>query len=276
MPITHVTEAGDPRLIPYCGLRDGVLRRYGDQPPTSGHPGGASLFLAESEGIVRRAVLVGHRVVSVLADASSAQRLAEVLPPTVEVLIAPAELIAAVSGLGVHRGALALVARPAVRTVADLVADARRVVVLERVSNPVNIGLIARSAAGLGCDALLLDAQSADPLYRRAVRASMGATLSLPWARADTATGLVEALNGAGFRTVALTLTAGSLPLRSVGTHERTALVLGSEGNGLSLAAEQACTVRATIPMRASTGVDSLNVSAAAAIACFSLFAPPQ
>ena len=287
MPVGVITDANDFRLEGFRGLRDGVLRDHGGAPTSRGQLRGPPLFVAESEEIIRRAARLGYRLITVLCDRAAADRLVEVLDPEVAVLVASASIISGVSGLGVHRGALALVERPVATPVATVMASARRVVMLEGVTNPVNVGLIARSAAALGCDALVLDQHSADPLYRRAVRASMGATLALPWTRIaapSTSVSLVEELRAVGFCTVALTLTAqsssgatagvtsNSVLLADVAPASRTALVLGSEGTGLTAVVQQACSVRAYIPMQLSAGVDSLNVSVAAAIACYALF----
>ena len=287
MPVGVITDANDSRLEGFRGLRDGVLRDHGGAPTARGQLRGPPLFVAESEEIIRRAARLGYRLITVLCDRAAADRLVEVLDPEVAVLVASASIISGVSGLGVHRGALALVERPAATPMATVMTSARRVVMLEGVTNPVNVGLIARSAAALGCDALVLDHHSADPLYRRAVRASMGATLALTWTRIaapSTAVSLVEELRAVGFCTVALTLTAqssagttaevtsNSVLLADVAPATRTALVLGSEGTGLTAVVQQACSLRAYIPMQLSAGVDSLNVSVAAAIACYALF----
>lgn len=275
MTFVAITESNDPRLACFRGLRDGVLRDHGGEPHPDGQPHGPPLFVAESEEIIRRARFLGYQVTTVLCDRGAAGRLVDVLGPETAVLVAPVAIIVGISGLGVHRGALALVERPPPITMGDALATTRRVVMLEGVTNPVNVGLIARSAAALGCDALLLDEQCADPLYRRAVRASMGATLSLRWVRIgehSNAVTTIEELRSRGFWTVALTLNASSVALADVSPAPRTALVLGSEGTGLTAAVQQACSVRAHIGMHVSAGVDSLNVSVAAAIACYSLF----
>jgi len=278
VPVGVITQSNDPRLACFRGLRDAALRDHGGVPGPSGQLSGPPLFVAESEEIVRRAAFLGFRLMTVLCDRAAADKLVDVLDPEVEVLMAPVDIISSVSGLGVHRGALALVERPAPTTLATVMATAQRVVMLEGVTNPVNVGLIARSAAALGCDALILDQHSADPLYRRAVRASMGATMALMWVRVgtpSTVVTVVEELGTLGFCTVALTVPSGaqgSVALNNVAQVTRTALVLGSEGTGLSAAVQQACSVRTHIPMQLSAGVDSLNVSVAAAIACYALF----
>lgn len=219
--------------------------------------------------MIARALAAGLRLDTVLTDPAAADRLAHLVPDDVQVLVAPRTIIATISGLGVHRGALALVGRPPTRQPLELLAAARTVVILEGVTNPVNVGLIARSALAFGVDALLVDEQTADPLYRRAVSASRGATMHLPWARADTSVGLIGQAHDTGFDTLALTLAddAEALPTAAASLGERRAVVLGNEGAGLTAITQRACTYRATIEMDAGPGVDSLNVAAAAAIA---------
>ncbi len=170
--------------------------------------------------------------------------------------------------MGVHRGVLALVRRPPLRTIDEVLHDARRVVVLEGVENPVNVGLIARSVAALGFDALVVDETTADPLYRRAVTASRGATLHFPWVRAASAS---TSVRRRGFVTVALTPDPGATDIRALGLAgaNRLALVVGTEGAGLGAATLAAADIRARLPMAA--GIDSLNVATATAIACWEL-----
>jgi tRNA G18 (ribose-2'-O)-methylase SpoU len=171
----------------------------------------------------------------------------------------------------VHRGVLASFDRKPLPGVAEVVRDARRVVVLEDVNNHTNVGAIVRSASALGIDALLLDPNSCDPLYRRSLRISMGEALSLPHARTDPLPAGLEPLRAAGFALVALTPEAGAVDIGEVAAsaHDRLALLLGTEGAGLSPAVLAEVDVRARIPLAA--GVDSLNVAAAAAIAFYAL-----
>ncbi len=173
-----------------------------------------------------------------------------------------------VTGFHVHRGALASLERRPLPTVTEVLDGARSVLVLEDLVDHTNVGAAFRSAAALGFDAVLLSPRCADPLYRRAVKVAMGAVFALPWTRLPDWDGALPALSEAGFTTVALTLGGDSVPVEdAVRGLDRVALVLGSEGHGLSKRWESAADVRATIPMAA--GIDSLNVAAAAAVACY-------
>lgn len=253
--VMSVDDRDDPRIVAFVGMRDPVVRRD------------LNGFIAEGPDIVRQALVLGLEVVSALID--SRNPLAVHLPRSCEVFAATPKLIGAITGLGVHRGMLALVRRPVERTADEVLAASRCLVVLEGVENPVNVGLIARSAAGLGIDALVVDATSADPLYRRAVTASRGATLQLPWARVASVPRFLE--DAAEFSTVALTLDPTAPSLRTLGLSavERVALVVGSEGPGLIAETVKRCSLQARIPM---TGlVDSLNVATAVAIACWEI-----
>ncbi len=249
-----VAERDDPAISVFVSLRDPVLRNE------------LGCFVAEGPDVVSQAVALGLEIISALVDGR--HPTPAVLPLTCSVFAASPKLIGEITGLGVHRGVLALVRRPRERTVGETIVDARRIVVLEGVENPVNVGLIARSVAGLGFDALLVDATSADPLYRRSVTASRGATLRLPWARVGPA---LADLEGHGFVTVALTPDPGAADLRNLGLAEvdRVALLVGTEGAGLGSGTLAAADVLARIPM--ARGVDSLNVATAAAIACWEL-----
>lgn len=191
---------------------------------------------------------------------------------TVEGLDAPVyvgspELLQAITGFHVHRGALACFARRPLRSAADVVAGARRVALLEDVNTHTNVGAIFRAAAALGVEAVLLSPRSADPLYRRSVRVSMGAVFAVPYARAEPWPGTLEALRDSGFRLLALS-PEGALDVGVVDNAGRLALLLGAEGPGLSATA-LALAEAVRIPMAA--GVDSLNVAAAAAVAFYAL-----
>ena len=249
-----VADRDDPAISAFVSLRDPVLRNE------------LGCFVAEGPDVVAQAIALGLEIISALVDGRHPTPAG--LPLTCSVFAASPKLIGEITGLGVHRGVLALVRRPRERTVGETLVDARRIVVLEGVENPVNVGLIARSAAGLGIDALLVDATSADPLYRRSVTASHGATLHLPWVRIASA---AEALGGHGFLTVALTPDPAAADLRTVGLahHDRVALLVGTEGTGLGPNTLAAADVRARIPM--ARGIDSLNVATATAIACWEL-----
>lgn len=189
--------------------------------------------------------------------------------PSVPVFVVPQTVMDGLVGFNMHRGCLALARRPAIPVLtADTLGDARRIVVLEGVNNPDNIGGIFRSAAALGADLVVLGPACADPLYRKSVRTSMGATLDVPYATAGDWPAALELLSDNDVEVVALTTEAGAHPLhRFVPRGSRLALLAGAEGPGLSQAALERSDTRITIPM---TGrVDSLNVATAIAIALY-------
>jgi tRNA G18 (ribose-2'-O)-methylase SpoU len=178
------------------------------------------------------------------------------------------ELAEQVTGFHVHRGALAALARRPLPTIDEVLAGARTVVVCEDIVDHTNVGAIFRSAAAFGVDGVLLAPRCADPLYRRAVKVAMGAVFALPWTRLTEWYDAVPQLSERGFTTVALTLAGDAEPLdEAVAGLEKVALLLGSEGHGLSARWERSSDRRAVIPMRA--GIDSLNVAAATAVACY-------
>jgi len=177
-----------------------------------------------------------------------------------------------VTGFSFHRGCLAIGRRPPVRSWRDLSIGARPLLALERVGNVDNVGSIFRNAAAFGAGGVLLQADCADPLYRKAIRTSMGASLMVPYAAAEPWPGVLRELRDAGWSTVALTPAADATPLPDTVTAIAggpVALVLGHEGDGLTPEAIEACTHRARIPM--ASGVDSVNVATAAAIALYQI-----
>lgn len=263
---SRVTDPGDERLRDYVRLTDIALRLRSEAEH--------GLFLAEGELVISRALATGHRPRSFLLADNRWDLLDPDLRDRVEaagvpVFVGAHDVLEQVTGYHVHRGSLASFHRPALRTPAEILAGARRVVVLEEVNNHTNVGAIVRGAAALGVDALLLDPRSADPLYRRAVRVSMGSVFSLPWTRLSPWPEALEVLREHGFRVLAFTPEPPATPLGEVRAAERTALLLGAEGAGLTPAALAAADQRVCIPMAA--GVDSLNVAAAAAVACWAL-----
>ena len=261
-----VTDAGDPQLRDYVGLTDVQLR-------TRLEPEGG-LFIAEGERVIRRAAAAGHPVRSVLTEEKWLPGLAPVLGGATVYLAGPA-LLEAVTGFAVHRGALAAMGRLPLPALPDLLAAARRVVVVEDVVNHTNLGAVFRSVAALGADAVLVTPRCADPLYRRSVRVSMGTVFQVPWTRLDAWPGDLDLLRAAGFTVAALALGDASVDLDVFAAEppERLALVLGTEGDGLSAGALAGADVVVRIPM--AGGVDSLNVAAASAVALWAL-RPPQ
>ena len=269
MPIT-ITTAEDPRLADYVALTDVALRRRLE--PDQG------LFIAESGRVIRRALAAGYRPRSYLMAPRWLTDLADLVEAAqaegVPVYTGEHEVLESLTGFHLHRGALASMQRLPLRSVSEVVAGARRVVVLEDVVDHTNVGAIFRSAAALGIDAVLVTPRCADPLYRRSVRVSMGTVFQVPWTRVDPWPDSVEALQGLGFEVAALALTDTSVDLAAYAADppERIALVVGTEGDGLSARTLHTVDVSVRIPM--AGGVDSLNVAAAAAVAAWALRVP--
>lgn len=264
MHIVSVEDPADPRLRDYLSLTDVVLRRLSE--PAEG------LYLAESAKVIARALAAGHRPRSVLLQQKWLDELAPVLEPyDVPVYLAAPALLEKVTGFVMHRGAIAAMHRPPLLAVADVLRDARRVVVLEDIVDHTNVGAIFRAVAGLGADAVLITPRCADPYYRRAVRVSMGTVLQIPWTRLAEWPDGAGQLHDAGFQIAALALDHGAVDLATYAQHppDRIALLLGTEGDGLSPAGLAAADTVITIPM--SRGVDSLNVAAASAVALWAL-----
>lgn len=267
MPIQTVTAADDPRLADYRDLTDVALRRVSE--PAGG------LYIAESAKVLARALAAGHRPRSVLVQQKWLAEARELLGDAEEVpvyVVAP-EVAEQLTGYAVHRGMLAAMHRPPLPSAADLVRDARTLVILEDIVDHTNIGAIFRGAAALGADAVLISPRCADPLYRRSVRVSMGTVFQVPWTRLGDWSQAREVLTAAGFEIAALALAEDAAPLAEYSARrpERVALVLGAEGDGLSRAALAAADAVVTIPM--AGGVDSLNVAAASAVALWELTA---
>src|SRR4051812_37540544 len=259
--LVEVTDPADPRLGDYRDLRDVELRKHLEAEH--------GLFIAEGEKVVRRAVAAGYTPRSFLMAPRWLDGLAPVLSATQAPCYVMSEALAEeVTGFHVHRGALASLERSPLPSVDDVLAGARSVLVLEEIVDHTNVGAIFRSGAALGFDAVLLAPRCADPLYRRSVKVAMGAVFAMPWTRLPDWYDALPDLHGRGFTTVALTLADDAVAVEdAVAGVDRLALVLGSEGHGLSHRWEQAADRRATIPMAA--GIDSLNVAAATAVACY-------
>ena len=259
--LIEIEDPADPRLADYRDLRDVQLRQSLEAAE--------GLFLAEGEKVVRRAVEAGYPARSFLMAPRWLDGLADVLGSSDAPCYVVSEALAEqVTGFHVHRGALASLHRRPLPSLDEVLEGARTVVVLEDVVDHTNVGAILRSAAALGVDAALLAPRCADPLYRRSVKVAMGAVFSLPWTRLPEWYDALPDLGARGFTTVALTLADDAVPLEDALTGvDRVALVLGSEGHGLSARWQAGADRRATIPMAA--GVDSLNVAAAAAVAFY-------
>jgi tRNA G18 (ribose-2'-O)-methylase SpoU len=240
-----------------------VVRRLKHEPERG-------FFLAEGQLVMRRAVLAGCPPRSLLL---APNRVDDLLPelrgldcPT---YVASAEVLEAVTGFHVHRGALGAFGRLPVPSAQELLTTSRRLLVLENVNSPTNLGAVFRSAAGLGIDGVLLSPTCCDPLYRRSMRVSMGEVLALPYAYLETWPAALAEVRAAGFRVLAMTPAENATRLEDVvlADDDKAALLLGAEGPGLTGAALAGSDLRIRIPM--ARDVDSLNVAAAAAVGCW-------
>lgn len=265
MRITPIDSLDLPGLDDFSRLTDVALRRVSE--PAGG------LYIAESAKVIARAIDAGHMPRSVLLEE---RWLADVEPmlagfEDLPVFVGDAQMLQQLTGYHLHRGALASMHRPALPALAEVLQDARLVVVLEDIVDHTNVGAIFRSVAGLGADAVLVTPQCADPLYRRSVRVSMGTVLQVPWTRLPHWAEAAGSLHAAGFTIAALALDdrAATLDEFAAAAPERIALVLGAEGDGLSRHALAAADTVLTIPML--HGVDSLNVASASAVALYAL-----
>ncbi len=259
-------EDADDERIALFNVRDRALNTRADRRERVA----AGLFVAEGDLVVSRALDAGCTAVSAFVDVDDPPAVVSRLGPEVSVYCGSQDVRRAGMGLGVPLSIIALFRRPAPRPAESMLGLAR-IVAVEAVDNPVNVGTIVRSAAALGWHGLLLDRTSADPLARRALRVSMGNSFSLPFARADSLLAVVDNARREGVLVVALTPGAGSIALDTLSptSGQPVMLLLGSERAGLSGELLAAATVRASIPMQ--PGVDSLNAAAAAAIACYQL-----
>lgn len=260
----RVTTLDDPRVREYQHVADPqAIERAG-------------LFVAEGRWVVERLLARPHyRTRSVLvtppARAALAKPLGEAALRDVPVYVVDQALLDQIVGFNIHRGCLALAERPVISVLSpEIVTDVRRVVVLEGVNNPDNVGGIFRSAAAFDVDLIVLGPACGDPLYRKAIRTSMAATLEVPYARAPRWPDALDLLRAAGLRVLALTPDSEATPLAAVDTASRLALVLGAEGTGLTAEARARADDRVRI--RTSTRVDSLNVTVAASIAMHHCF----
>ena len=262
-----VRDAGDPRLADYVRLTDASLRTSLEAD--------RGLFVAEGEKVIRRGIDAGYPVRSLLVTEEKLAGVAGLaVGHGVPVYVLPTAIAQQLTGYRVHRGALASMARRALPSVAEILGTAKRLIVLEDLVDHGNVGAIFRCAAAFGAGGVVLSPRCADPLYRRAVKVSMGAVFAIPYARMTHWHAGLAQLRSAGFQLLALTPDQSAVPLDDVHLGERVALLLGSEGDGLSSRwlheADQAVCIPMS-PEAMALGVDSLNVVAAAAVACHGL-----
>ena len=256
-----IDHIDDRRLADYRNIPDAQLVRE------------RGLFVAEGRLVVRRLLTESTLTPkSVLVTETARQALSHALEsrPDVPVFVATPQVINGIAGFNIHRGCLAVGERPEPRDWQDLARGARLVVLLERVANADNVGAVFRNAAAFAADAVLLDEATTDPLYRKAIRTSMGAALVMPFGRVTNVPDVLDELREAGFATVAMTPSASAQPLPSVveaAAARPVAILLGHEGDGVTETSLEACEFQARIPI--SSDVDSLNVATAAAVALY-------
>jgi tRNA G18 (ribose-2'-O)-methylase SpoU len=259
-----VDDADDPRLA-YFRLNERGLASRADRRDDAG----AGLFLAEGDLVVERALAAGCRPMAALADRDRVPRVAHEIADTgAEVFVGGDEIRRLITKLGMPQPIVALFHRPPRPSARELMGRSHRLVIIEGVDNPVNVGSIVRNAAALGWDGLVLDHTSADPLSRRSLRVAMGTAFSLPHARTTDLVGELERLADGDVELYGLTPDRDAADIRAVHPAGRRALMIGAERSGLSTDA-LAVTTPVRIPMAA--GVDSLNAAAATAIACYAL-----
>ncbi|WP_156757575.1 TrmH family RNA methyltransferase [Actinokineospora pegani] len=260
--VIEVDDPADPRLDDFRDLSTA------DRRPD--RPGGRGLVIAEGVVVVQRLLASRYPVRALLGVRRRVEALAEELAGVdAPAYVATAEVMAAAVGFHLNRGVLAAADRAAPPELAELTASARTLAVLEGVGDHENLGSLFRNAAALGVDGVLLGPGCSDPLYRRSVRVSMGHVLAVPFAPLDPLPQGLARLRAAGFRVLALTPRADSVPLSSVDNGGRVALLLGSEGPGLTDEAIAAADAAVRIPM--AREVDSLNVATAGAVAFYAL-----
>ncbi len=264
MNIIPIETLNDERLAFFTHLTDVELRR--SLEPESG------LYIAESSKVIERALGAGHVPRAVITTDKWLPGLDTVLAGhDVDVFLGDESVLEQITGFHLHRGALASMERPQLKSVAETIADARLVVALDNIIDHTNVGAIFRSVAGLGADAVLITPDCADPLYRRSVRVSMGTVLQVPWTRVPVWPAGITELREAGFTVVALALSDDAISLREFASNapDKVAVVFGSEGHGLDTRTIGLCDAVVRIPM--GHGVDSLNVAAASAVTLYVL-----
>lgn len=263
MSIIHITSLTHPGVEVFSALTEAQLRRHIDSDK--------GLFIAESPKVIRVAIDSGYEPQALLCEerhiiGDAADIIARY--PDIPIYTGSRELLASLTGYTLTRGVLCAMQRPKEPSISDIVKDARRVVVIDGVTDTTNIGAIFRSAAALNIDAVLLTRTSCDPLNRRSVRVSMGSVFLVPWTWIDD---IESELHAEGFSTAAMALTDNSVPIdyEELKAVPRLAIIMGTEGDGLAHDVIRAADYVVRIPM--AHGVDSLNVAAAAAVAFWEL-----
>jgi tRNA G18 (ribose-2'-O)-methylase SpoU len=265
MQIVRIDRFDDPRIQDYRDVTDAELLRR------------RNLFIAEGRLVVGRLLAGGDRVVSLLLNEASLKALAKVLAATGEqtaIYVCDTSVFTSITGFNLHRGCLALARRPAARTPVEVAGQSDVLLVLEAVTDADNVGSAFRNAAAFGVGGILLSPTCCDPLYRKAIRTSMGSVFRVPYARLDRWPSDLEMLKVNGFQLMALTPkdSAADLATCARQSRQKIAVLVGSEGPGLSRAAEEMADVLVRIPIRGE--VDSLNLATATGIALYHLTIP--
>lgn len=262
--IIKITDFNAPQLDVYARITEGQLLNR--QEPRKG------MFIAESPRVIERALDYGCVPVSILIETRQIEGQKHIIKRcgNIPVYTAEFDVLTQLTGFKLTRGMLCAMYRPAPKTVSEICTGARRLAVLENVMNPTNVGAVFRSAAALGIDGVLLTPACSNPLYRRAIRVSMGTVFQISWAFFTEGQG-IKLLQNLGFRTVALALNKDALNIDApqLKQEEKLAIVLGTEGDGLAAETIASCDYTVRIPM--ANGVDSLNVAAASAVAFWQL-----
>ena len=263
MPIVHISDLNHPDLAPYTALTEAQLRNRLNPDQ--------ALFIAESPKVINVALNQGYTPLSLLCEERHIEGdVAAIIErcPDLTVYTGSREMLATLTGYTLTRGVLCAMRRPAPLSLEEVTREARRIVVIDGVVDATNIGAIFRSAAAIGIDAVLLTPTSCDPFNRRSIRVSMGTVFQVPWTWIPEG---AQALKALGFKTAAMALSDNSLPLDAPELKQipRLALIMGTEGDGLPQATIDSSDYVVRIPMK--HGVDSLNVAAAAAVACWEL-----
>lgn len=263
MTIHYLESAADPRVSDYTQLTDVHLRKL--REPAEG------MYIAESSRVLRRALAAGHQPRSFFLAEKWLDDLQDILRayPHVPAFIGSAALLEEITGFHLHRGAMAAMQRPEPVPLSELLAGARRIAVLEDLTDHTNVGAVFRSAAAIGVDGVLVTPQCADPLYRRSIRVSMGTVFQVPWTRIESWPASIEQLKEAGYFVAGMSLGEGAITLDELVAqdHQNLVLVFGTEGDGLKPETDRLLDARVTIPMM--NGVDSLNVAASSAVAFY-------
>ncbi len=265
--IIEITDLERPELIPYKTTAEVQLLRYFEPEP--------GIFIAESPKVIRRALVGGYEPISFLVENKYIEgQASDIISscPDIPVYTAASDVLTQLTGFKLTQGALCVMRRKKLPSAESILENAKTIAILEDIMNQTNVGAIIRSAAALGIDAVLLTPACSDPLYRRSIRVSMGTVFQVPWTYLDCgAPDYVSYLKEWGFCTAAMALRNDTLSVddERLKHNDKTAIILGTEGEGLKAETIAACDYTVKIPMY--NGVDSLNVAAASAVAFWEL-----